>query len=208
MITNKINIMKKKSILLKLSVCALLLKTVVSCTKEPNSNYSFARYISESEQLAIPAEIELPANLPEGNKRVATYFATGVQQYKAQQVPGSEPVRYRWLLVAPKAILFDITNSKVGTHTIGPTWQLSASDSIYGQQFYPARSVTPDSTSIAWLLLKTKDGKTPTGVFAGVSYIQRIATTGGKAPSIPPVSISDTVDVNYTAIYRFTKKNF
>jgi hypothetical protein len=52
-----------------------------------------------------------------------------------------------------------------------------------------------------------KIGKAPTGIFADVSYIQRIATKGGKAPATAPVSASDTIDVHYTAVYRFTKKN-
>jgi hypothetical protein len=52
-----------------------------------------------------------------------------------------------------------------------------------------------------------KAGKTPTGIFANVAYIQRIATQGGKAPVIPPASLNETVEVKYTAVYRFTSKN-
>jgi len=57
------------------------------------------------------------------------------------------------------------------------------------------------------LLLMPKAGKIPTGIFTNVSYLQRIATKGGKAPTIPPVNATDVVDVKYTAIYRFTKQN-
>jgi Protein of unknown function (DUF3455) len=52
-----------------------------------------------------------------------------------------------------------------------------------------------------------KVGKTPTGFFKNVSYIQRIATQGGKAPLTPPVAINDIVNVKYTAIYRLSIKN-
>jgi hypothetical protein len=52
-----------------------------------------------------------------------------------------------------------------------------------------------------------KIGKTPTGKFSDVDYIQRIATNGGKAPAQLPLSAGETVDVPYTAVYRFSKIN-
>jgi len=173
-------------------------------------NNSPAQHILESENMVIPASIELPSNLPGGNTRVVTYYAEGVQKYKARQKAGSDPAVFEWVFVAPAADLFDMTNAKVGTHSAGPTWQLSGSttDSIYAQQFTPAKTATsPDPSSIDWLLLMPKVGKTPTGLFADVIYIQRIATKGGKAPVGAPLSASDTIDVYYEAVYRFTKKN-
>lgn len=177
-----------------------------ACSKE-NDNNSPAHEISESEKLPIPAAIDLPANSPNGNARVATFFAEGIQKYKAQPKAGSSPVTYEWVFVAPQADLYDATNKKAGTHSAGPTWQLyGGTDSIYGKQFSPAKSApSPDPGSIDWLQLMQK--KAPTGVFANVEYIQRIATEGGKAPATPPTSASETIDVHYTAIYRFSKKN-
>lgn len=168
-----------------------------------------AYYITKSEKLVIPEAIELPANLPGGNTRVETYFAEGVQKYKAQQKAGSDPVTYEWVFVAPQADLYDKTNKKIGTHSAGPSWQLFGSaDSIFAQHFSPPKTApAPDPSSIDWLLLMPKAGKTPTGVFANVAYIQRIATQGGKAPAIPPASITETTEVKYTAVYRFTGKN-
>lgn len=179
-----------------------------SCKKETDTS-SPAYYIRESEKLAIPAAIDLPSNSPNGNTRVATFFARGVQKYKAQQKAGSNPVTYEWVFVAPQATLYDAANKKVGSHSAGPSWQLSgAADTIYGQAFSPAKSApSPDASSIDWLQLMPKTGKLPTGIFAAVSYIQRIATTGGKAPATLPVAASDTADVAYTAVYRFSKKN-
>jgi len=55
--------------------------------------------------------------------------------------------------------------------------------------------------------LMPKVGTTPTGIFADVDYIQRIATKGGKAPLTPPSDIDETIDVKYKAVYRFTKIN-
>jgi hypothetical protein len=183
---------------------------LVSCDHDEDDidQHSPAFYIVASEKLTIPDGITLPENAPAGNSRVATFYATGVQKYKAQAVPNS--TAFQWVLAGPAADLFNITNRKVGTHSFGPTWQLvnSTTDSIYGQQFSPARNApSPDGTSIDWLLLKVKDGTTPTGFFANVSYIQRIATYGGKAPATAPANAMATVDVPYKAIYRFSKKN-
>ncbi|MBL7740026.1 MAG: DUF3455 domain-containing protein [Chitinophagaceae bacterium] len=192
----------------KLWLFPFLFTIVASCEKDKNSNMdSPAHYIAESEKLIIPAAIEIPANLPGGNARVATYYAAGVQKYKAQAKAGSNPVTYEWAFVAPEADLYDASNKKIGNHSAGPTWQLSAMDSIYGQHFSPAKTTPSPDGSIDWLLLMPKNGKTPTGIFANVSYIQRIVTQRGKAPAVMPQSATETSNVPYTAIYRFTKKN-
>jgi Protein of unknown function (DUF3455) len=174
---------------------------------EANGN-SPAAHISASENLAIPASVSVPENLPNGNSRVATYYAVGVQKYKARIKAGSDPESYEWVFVAPQADLYDINNEKVGTHGAGPFWQISPLDLIFGQQFTPAKtSPSEDPESIDWLLLMPKIGTTPTGIFADVDYIQRIATKGGKAPLTPPLSLTETIDVKYKAVYRFTKIN-
>jgi hypothetical protein len=190
----------------------VLLLAILSCKKENQVTRSPAYRIAESEKLVIPAEVDLPVNVPAGNTRLATYYAEGVQKYKAQVKVGSDPISYEWVFVAPKADLYDANNAKVGTHGAGPCWaipQLQAGmiDSIFAQQFTPARTVTPEAGSIPWLQLRPKEGKTPTGIFANVDYIQRIATRGGKAPAAAPKAITDTADVFYTAIYRFSKRN-
>ncbi len=181
-------------------------------TTSTNSLYangtSPAAHIVASENLVIPAVVSVPENLPNGNTRVATYYAVGVQKYKAKIKAGSDPVSYEWVFVAPQADLYDINNTKVGNHGAGPFWTISSQDVIFAQQFSPARTApSSDPESIDWLLLMPKVGTTPTGIFADVDYIQRIATKGGKAPFTPPTNIDDTIDVKYKAVYRFSKIN-
>jgi hypothetical protein len=65
--------------------------------------------------------VDVPENLPYGNTRVATYYAVGVQKYKAREKAGSYPLAYEWVFVAPQADLYDATNAKVGTHGAGPS---------------------------------------------------------------------------------------
>lgn len=169
---------------------------------------SASAHIAASESLEIPAAVSLPENLPGGNSRVATYYAIGVQKYKAREIAGSNPVAYEWVFVAPLADLYDVNNNKVGTHGAGPFWELSPADSIFAQHFSPAKTApSPDAGTIDWLLLKPKAGTTPTGIFTDVDYIQRIATKGGKAPLTAPTSATETVEVKYKAVYRFSKIN-
>ena len=186
-------------------VAAFILLTILSCHEtdeiDPNSP---GYHIAESENLVVPVEVDLPNS---GNTRIATYYAEGVQIYNARLKAGSDPAAYEWVFASPSAILFNENNEQVGTHFAGPSWQLASGDRINGQHFTPAKTKSMASNSIDWLLLMPKDGSTPTGIFQDVSYIQRIATTGGKAPATPPASASETIGVEYTAVYRFSKGN-
>ncbi len=199
--------MKKRKF--KQSIAAVMAMTLLaaSCNKEDHDGIvTPALRISQSESLSIPSAIELPADQG-GHERVVTYYAEGVQKYVAREIPGTSPVRYEWSFVAPQANLYDKSGAHVGTHTAGPSWQLSPSDSIFAQAFTPARTApSPEAGNIPWLLLKTKEGKTATGIFSSVDYIQRIGTTGGVAPATAPSYGGQTADVPYTAIYRFTRK--
>ena len=82
----------KKSIWQISAFAAIVVAVFASCKKEnaaePDTN-SAGYKIAESEKLIIPVEIELPANQPGGNTRVVTYYAEGVQKYKAQLKAGS-----------------------------------------------------------------------------------------------------------------------
>lgn len=190
---------------------AMICMISFSCTRhkeDVTDTDSPAFHITESENLVIPDAVKLPDNSPGGNTRVFTFFADGVQKYKAQEIPNSNPAAFQWAFVAPQADLYDITNQKVGNHSQGPTWQLSIVDSMYGQSFSPPKAAPSlDPNGIDWLLLMPKTGKPPIGAFAGVEYVQRIDTRGGKAPLNAPTSATETVDVPYTAIYRFSKRN-
>lgn len=180
---------------------------LTGCGKDrPIDNSSPAYHINQSNQLFIPEAIDLPAEHRSSQLRVATFFAEGVQKYKAQAKAGS-PGTYEWVFVAPQANLYSGANKKIGTHGAGPFWELSATDSIFAQHFTPARTAPSSDGSIDWLLLMPKAGKTATGIFAQVAYIQRIATTGGRPPVTQPMGPLEIAEVEYTAVYRFTKKN-
>ena len=61
---------------------------------------------------------------------------------------------------------------------------------------------TPDTTAIAWLRLGAVCSQGP-GVFRGVTFIQRVNTIGGIAPSTAGTTIGQLANVAYTAEYYF-----
>ena len=153
---------------------------------------------------AGPAEPAVPSaiQVPDGNKVFLVGHAVGVQIYSCDATPSG----YRWGFLAPRANLYD--NGKlVATHFAGPTWQARDGSRVVGRV---VDRVSVDATSIPWLLLSA--GSTAGGPdgdrLVGTTYIQRIATTGGLAPSAADCTAdtaSTTAEVPYTADYYFWK---
>lgn len=133
----------------------------------------------------------------DGHRVAFVTYAEGVQIYRWD---GGA-----WVFVAPEAILYsgdDEDAEMVGIHYGGPTWKsVSGSTVVAGL----VDKVTPDATAIPWLLLKAKSTSGP-GVFNNVTYIQRLFTQGGIAPSEPGEFIGDEARVPYSTWYFFYKK--
>lgn len=181
--------------------------SIISCKKaDADGVYKPITYLQMSENAVIPAAIVLPENYRD-YRRIETVYATGVQRYKARVKVGT--TQYEWVLVGPSAALYDSYNKAIGSHGVGPHWTFSTRDSIFAEAFNPARTApATEANSIDWLLLQTSTTKIPTGRFAEVNYVQRISTKGGKAPVSAPVSLTDTVNVPYSAVYRFSARNY
>jgi hypothetical protein len=145
----------------------------------------------------LPEEIRVP----DGNKLSLVAHATGVQIYTCN---GST-----WGSSTPRADLFADKRNKrlVATHFAGPTWQGTDGSTVVGV-LPPEGSVTVDPTAIPWLLLRADPGDAP-GRFAGTTFIQRVATTGGLAPAATEChagAVDKVVEVPYTADYNFWTK--
>ena len=145
-------------------------------------------------------EPELPPQcssivVPEGNKLSFHAYARGVQIYRWNGAS--------WDFVAPVATLFaeEGFHGEVGNHYVGPKWE-SKSGSIVEGRRVPGTGCTPDSNAIAWLLL-SKFEATGAGIFARVTFIQRVNTTGGLAPATPGLTLGEVKEVPYTAEYYF-----
>ena len=133
--------------------------------------------------------------VPEGNKVSFHVYARGVQIYRWNGAS--------WDFVAPVATLYAESgfHGEVGNHYVGPKWQSKSGSVVEGRRV-PGTGCTPDSSAIAWLLLSKFDASGP-GIFARVTFIQRVNTTGGLAPATPGETPGEVREVPYTAEYYF-----
>jgi len=121
----------------------------------------------------VPATLVPPATESLKSK----VSAVGVQIYICNaKVNGS----YAWTLLAPQANLFNDEGKLVGTHFIGPTWQSNDGSSVAGAKVAGA---TVDASAIPWLLVKGVSHAAEEGRFSDISYVQRLSTVGGLAPT-------------------------
>jgi hypothetical protein len=127
--------------------------------------------------------------VPDGNKRIAVMPARGVQTY--QCTAGA------WTFLQPDAILRHHGSAKV-LHTAGPVWT-----SVVDGSSVTAAAVanSPVPGAIPQLLLQA-NGHRGSGLLSAVTYIQRLNTTGGLAPT-GACTDGTTVSVRYTADYAF-----
>ena len=137
----------------------------------------------------VPAAIQVPA----GNKVEFHAYAVGVQIYIWNGTS--------WVFKAPSAVLYASAedNGEVAIHSAGPTWESNSGSKVVGAK---VAGVTVDSTAIPWLLLRAVSADGP-GIFARTTYIQRVNTVGGLAPSTPGTAVGQEADVPYTAEYFF-----
>jgi hypothetical protein len=139
---------------------------------------------------------------PEGHSILFRAKGVGTQIYVCN-AKANEPDRFEWVFQAPDADLFDECGRKIGRHFAGPTWQASddGSKEIGTEiEVVPA----PNARAVPWLLLKGKAGEDP-GRFSRVTYIQRVDTEGGIAPSggCDKAHSDQEVRVKYKATYIF-----
>lgn len=141
---------------------------------------------------------DLPAACQElevqpGNEVAFRVYAIGVQVYRWN---GSS-----WELVGPDANLYADPgfNGKVGTHFGGPTWQSNSGSFVVGRVL---ASCAVDSSAANWLLLERRTSEGP-GTFGEVTFIQRVNTAGGVAPTDPGSALDELKRVPYTTEYYF-----
>ena len=137
--------------------------------------------------------------VPEGNKLTFHAYAKGVQIYKWNLIT------QKWDLLAPQAALFAEENyfGEIGSHYAGPRWESKSGSIVEGRRVL-GTGCTPDPTAVAWILLSkfTTEGS---GIFSKVTYIQRVNTTGGLAPSEAGLVDGEMKQIPYTAEYYFYK---
>ena len=149
----------------------------------------------------VPAAIQVPA----GAQLARRLHATGAQVYTcAAPTPGGAAT-FAWTLKRPDATLFDAAGAKAGTHGAGPTWTSTDGSAVVGQKV--AQADAPSPSAVPWLLLRATSN-TGKGVFAAVTYVQRLETKGGKAPATgcDAKAVGTETRVDYSADYFFFEK--
>lgn len=159
-----------------------------------------ARQLSAGAESAAPAtgpaEITIPTALRVDGPVIMRASATGVQIYTATADAAGA---LSWVLKEPKAD-FVTEGGARGKHSAGPTWEIPGNAKITGQKLREVPA--SDSAAIPWVLLKVKSQQGD-GALATATYVQRINTTGGKAPVIGEAKAGDEISVPYTAQYIF-----
>jgi hypothetical protein len=165
----------------------------------------------------VPHNIEVPA----GNTAFLEGHGVGTQNYIC--LPSD--TGFQFILFTPQATLFNDLKEQVTTHYFSPnpdedskirvTWQHSGDTStVWGKVIASSsNSGFVDKDAIPWLLVQvvgSQDGPTVgDDTLSGTTFIQRLNTSGGVAPSPDCASSADVgkqAFVPYTADYFFYKK--
>ena len=119
-------------------------------------------------------------------------YARGVQIYRWTGTS--------WLLYGPDAVLSTDVDGKstVGTHYVGPTWETNSGSKAVGTVI---DRCTSDPNAVQWLSLSAKSSGP--GVLNGVTFVQRVNTVGGKAPSAAGTIVGEEARAAYSAEYFF-----
>jgi Protein of unknown function (DUF3455) len=146
---------------------------------------------------AIPDAIKVP----EGNRTYLTVHAKGDQIFHCVLNTGD----YSWKWHTPEAKLYDTQNQAlVGSHGAGPNWTYKDGSSVKAKVI---QKIDAPDKAAAWLLLEVTEHKGD-GVLVKSSYIQRISTQGGVAPSsgCDANHLGSERRVRYSADYVFYSK--
>lgn len=173
---------------------------------------------------AAEAQTVTPPIVPPGleveapNQAFLLGHAFGTQNYECQPVDSLG--RVGWTLFTPQATLFSDQNAQLITHFNSPnpdearvvraTWQDSADTSTVWARAVAAATVDPDA--IPWVkLVRVGSRVGPTGgtTLSDTTFVQRVNTRGGLAPSTGCNQLPDVgrkAFMPYTADYLFYKK--
>jgi hypothetical protein len=150
-------------------------------------------------QVSLPTAVQVPA----GHKVAMETVGAGDITYQCN--PKKDMAgQFEWVFVGPDAKLNDRTGKQVGKYYGPPaTWESMDGSKITGMQV----AVAPSSAGNIPLQLVKANPAMGAGMMMGVTYIQRVATSGGVAPSMAcdASSAGSKQVVRYQADYIFYK---
>ena len=171
---------------LTLAACAAVLLS--ACAGGNMMSYS---------QASLPDPVKVPA----GNKVAMEIVGAGSITYECR-VKANAAGQFEWFFVGPDARLSDRGGKQVGKY-FGPpaTWESMDGSKVTGTQVAVAPGM---AGSIPYQLVKANPAM-GSGAMTGVTYIQRVETKGGVAPSMPcsAGNVGQKQVVQYQADYIF-----
>ena len=149
----------------------------------PAAETARAPELGSCDSLAAPAGASLAARL----------YAEGDQIYRWSGTS--------WTFVAPSAVLYpnQHATAKIGIHYAGPTGETVSGSKVVGAVL---KRCPGGAGAIPWLLLQVTSEE-GSGLFHGVTLIQRINTVGGIAPAAAGAFVGEESRVPYTTEYLF-----
>ncbi len=139
---------------------------------------------------------------PPGNEAALALDASGIQKYECRAGDNG----FAWAFIGPEAKLYNADDKLVGKHFAGPSWEYQDGSKVVGAVMTHLASQNPHSVDQLLLRAASHDGA---GVFARVSFIPRVRTFGGAAPTEPcnSAAAGTKKDVEYSAQYVFYTPN-
>ena len=150
-------------------------------------------------QASLPAAVQVPA----GNK--VAMETVGVGEITYQCNPKKDMAdQFEWVFVGPDAKLNDRGGKQIGKYYGPPaTWENMDGSKLTATQV----AVAPGASGSIPLQLVKANPAMGSGAMNGVTYIQRVSTQGGVAPSMPCAAgnVGAKQTVKYQADYIFYK---
>lgn len=178
--------------MIRLTAVSLATLALAACATGP--------VVKPYDQSALPAAVQVPA----GHKVVMETVGAGDITYECR-VKANAPGQHEWVFVGPDARLMDRAGKMVGKYYGPPaTWESMDGSRLTGTQV----AVAPAAAGSIPLQLVKANPAMGSGAMTGVSYIQRVATQGGVAPSMPcgAGNTGAREVVKYQADYIFYKQ--
>jgi hypothetical protein len=149
------------------------------------------------DQSALPGPVQVPA----GNKVAMETVGIGRITYECR-AKSNVMGEFEWFFVGPDARLMDRSGKQVGKYYGPPaTWENMDGSKVTATQVAVAPAM---AGSIPYQLVKANPAM-GNGMMTGTTYIQRVATRGGVAPSMAcgASNIGAKQIVDYQADYIF-----
>jgi hypothetical protein len=181
-------------------LAALLLSACASTPQAPGP-LTPAQPAPPGTQPTTPAQapsLGLFSNIkvPNDQQPVLRFAARGVQVFRCESRNGV----HGWWFRLPEAELVDVRGAVVARHGADFSFEHVDGSRLLGKVL--ASDAAPRDSDLRWLLLSTRSfGQ---GAFTGITYVQRVNTTGGIPPdNCAPKQLNQLLRIDFTAEFVF-----